>query len=118
AVAGLVVITPAAGFVTPMSALIMGFAGGVVCFFGATVLKHAFDYDDSLDAFGVHGLGGTLGAILTGVFAAAAVNNGKNGLLEGNARQLLNQVIATAITWAIAAVGSLILLKLVDAVVG
>src|SRR4051794_18570091 len=75
AVAGLVVITPAAGFVGPMAALVMGFTGGVVCFFGATVLKHIFGYDDSLDAFGVHGMGGTLGALLTGVFANAAVNS-------------------------------------------
>src|SRR6476661_2867528 len=74
AVAGLVVITPAAGFVGPMAALVMGFAGGIVCFFGATLVKHIFGYDDSLDAFGVHGMGGTLGAILTGVFANAAVN--------------------------------------------
>src|SRR5213076_842249 len=71
AVAGLVVITPASGFVTPMSAIIMGLIGGVVCFFAATVVKGMFGYDDSLDAFGVHGVGGTLGAILTGGFASA-----------------------------------------------
>ncbi len=125
AVAGLVVITPASGFVGPMAAIAMGFAGGIVCYLGATVLKHAMGYDDSLDAFGVHGLGGTLGAVLTGVFASAAVNpaiktGGVNytGLLSGNGQQLLNQVIATIITWAIAAIGSLILLKLVDLITG
>jgi Amt family ammonium transporter len=117
AVAGLVVITPAAGFVTPMSALLMGFVGGLVCFFGATVLKHKLKYDDSLDAFGVHGVGGTLGAILTGVFAVASVN-GKSGLIDGNPGQVTNQLIATALTYAIAGVGSFVLLKLVDLVIG
>lgn len=117
AVAGLVVITPAAGFVTPMAALLMGVIGGALCFFGATSLKHALGYDDSLDAFGVHGLGGTLGAILTGVFAVAAVN-GKSGLLEGNGQQLTNQLIATGLTWVFAGVGSYILLKLVDLLIG
>jgi Amt family ammonium transporter len=117
-VAGLVVITPAAGFTTPMYALLMGLAGGVVCFLGATVVKHAFGYDDSLDAFGVHGLGGTLGAILTGVFAVGAVNGDKSGLLEGNTQQFLNQIYATLITWAIAGVGTFVLLKIVDVVAG
>src|SRR5436190_14690345 len=114
AVAGLVVITPASGFVSPMSALIMGAIGGIVCFFGATVLKNMIGYDDSLDAFGVHGLGGTLGAILTGVFAVAAVNS-KPGLIEGNVRQFINQIIATVITWLFAAAGSFVLLKIVAA---
>ncbi|HSI35177.1 MAG: ammonium transporter [Phycisphaerae bacterium] len=128
AVAGLVVITPAAGYVTPNYALIMGFLGGVVCFFSATSLKHALGYDDSLDAFGVHGMGGTLGAILTGVFGVWAVNNvpayvaagateGKIGLLEGGTA-LTAQLIATGLTWVVAAVGSFILLKLVDVVLG
>jgi Amt family ammonium transporter len=117
AVAGLVVITPAAGFTTPMYAIVMGFIGGAVCFFSATSLKHLLGYDDSLDAFGVHGCGGTLGAILTGVFAVAAVN-GKAGLVDGNPKQVVNQLVATLVTWAIAAVGSLILLKLVDALTG
>jgi Amt family ammonium transporter len=125
AVAGLVVITPASGFVTPMAAILMGFAGGVVCFFGATVVKHAFGYDDSLDAFGVHGVGGTLGAILTGVFASATINSAiktdttnLQGLTEGNAHQIVNQLIATGITWAIALVGAFVLLQIVKAVVG
>jgi Amt family ammonium transporter len=117
AVAGLVVITPAAGFTTPMYAIVMGLIGGIVCFFGATTLKHMLGYDDSLDAFGVHGLGGTLGAILTGVFAVGAVN-GKSGLVDGNPKQVVNQLIATAVTWAIAAVGSLVLLKIVDVIAG
>ena len=117
AVGGLVVITPAAGFTTPMYAIVMGLLGGVVCYFGATALKHALGYDDSLDAFGVHGVGGTLGAILTGVFAVERVN-GKSGLIEGNTTQFLNQLLATAITWAFAAVGTFVLLKLTDALVG
>src|SRR5213079_3308251 len=83
AVAGLVVITPASGFVAPFSAIIMGAIGGVVCFFGATVLKNAIGYDDSLDAFGVHGLGGTLGALLTGLFATGAINAGIAGKYDG-----------------------------------
>ncbi len=118
AVAGLVVITPASGFTTPMWGMLMGFLGGVICFFAATSLKHAMGYDDSLDAFGVHGVGGTLGAILTGVFAVGAVNAGKAGLVDGNPRQVVNQLIATVITWALAAVGSLILLKIIEAVMG
>ncbi len=122
AVAGLVVITPASGFVTPMAAIAMGVAGGVVCFLGATVIKHMFNYDDSLDAFGVHGLGGTLGAVLTGVFASGAINTaiaGKyEGLLAGNGHQLVNQIIATIITWGIAALGSFVLLKIIDATLG
>jgi Amt family ammonium transporter len=128
AVAGLVVITPAAGYVTINSAIIMGLIGGVVCFFSATGLKHALNYDDSLDAFGVHGVGGTLGAILTGVFAAWVVNKvpsyvpagateGKVGLLEGGSA-LTAQLIATGITWVLAAVGSFVLLKITDVATG
>ena len=121
AVAGLVVITPASGFVTPMAALLMGALGGVVCFFAATVLKGLLGYDDSLDAFGVHGVGGTLGAILTGVFASAAINAGIKTdkiNLEGGATQLGHQLMATLVTWVIAVVGCYVLLKLVDVVVG
>ncbi|MDB5326430.1 MAG: ammonium transporter [Phycisphaerales bacterium] len=125
AVAGLVVITPAAGYVTPMYALIMGLIGGVVCMISATIVKNALKYDDSLDAFGVHGVGGTLGAILTGVFAVGAVNfptgggftDNKTGLLEGGPA-LTNQLIATVITYVFAIVGSLIILKIVDVVLG
>jgi Amt family ammonium transporter len=118
AVAGLVVITPASGFVTPMSAILMGAIGGVVCFFAATVLKGLLGYDDSLDAFGVHGVGGTLGAILTGAFASAAINSGIAGKFEGGGAQLGRQLIATLVTWVIAVVGCYILLKLVDVIVG
>ena len=122
AVAGLVVITPASGFVTPGAALIMGFAGGVVCYFMVVKVKAMFGYDDSLDAFGVHGAGGTLGALLTGVFASRAVNGaiaeGKGGMLEGNAGQLLNQSIGVAIAWGLAIVGTLVILKICDIVCG
>ena len=127
AVAGLVGITPAAGFVTPMSALAIGFIAGIVCFFAVTQLKKALGYDDSLDAFGVHGVGGFTGALLTGIFANSAVNtvfkdaNGAalpSGLLEGNPKQLLNQLIASLIAIAMGVVGSFILLKLIDLTVG
>jgi len=122
AVAGLVVITPAAGFVQPMYALIMGAVGGIVCFFACTKIKSAFGYDDSLDAFGVHGVGGTLGAILTGVFATRACWNidGINplGLIEGSSRVFIGQIAATAVTWVFAAVATFILLKILDATMG
>jgi Amt family ammonium transporter len=127
AVAGLVAITPASGFVTPMSALVIGLIAGIVCYTMVSVVKSAVGYDDSLDAFGVHGVGGTLGAILTGVFATQAVNpilkdaQGRPmplGLLEGNAGQLGNQLIGVLISWTFAVVGSLILLKFTDVVVG
>jgi Amt family ammonium transporter len=125
AVAGLVVITPACGFTTPMLGMLMGFIGGVVCFFAATSLKHALGYDDSLDAFGVHGVGGTVGAILTGVFASSVVGNipsvyeaGKFGLIEGSGKLVTAQTLATLVTWVIAAVGSFILLKITDVLCG
>lgn len=118
AVAGLVVITPAAGFTTPMFAILMGILGGAICFFTATWVKGKLGYDDSLDAFGVHGVGGTLGAILTGVFAVGAINAGKSGLVEGNVRQLVNQLGATVVTWVIATVASLVILTIVNKLVG
>ena len=121
AVAGLVCITPAAGFVLPMPAIIMGAVAGVVCCMACSILKPKLGYDDSLDAFGVHGLGGTLGAILTGVFATRAVwdiGAGKPlGLLEGG-NVLTGQVIATVVTWVFAIVASVILLKLLDLTIG
>jgi Amt family ammonium transporter len=121
AVAGLVCITPAAGFVLPMPALLMGAAAGVVCSLACSVLKFKLGYDDSLDAFGVHGLGGTLGAILTGVFATRAVwdvGQGKPlGLLEGG-NVLIAQLIATAITWILAIVATFVILKVLDATMG
>jgi Amt family ammonium transporter len=123
AVAGLVAITPASGFVTPMSALWIGLIAGVFCYLMVVKVKNIFGYDDSLDAFGVHGAGGTLGAILTGIFANSTINPifgaGKaTGLLEGNAHQLLNQFIGVAIAWGISIVGTLIILFIVDKLIG
>lgn len=121
-VAGLVAITPAAGFVKPMPALLIGFLGGIFCYLMAVKAKNALGYDDSLDAFGVHGAGGSLGAILTGVFATSAINSaiaeGKGGLVDGNGGQVVNQLIATVTTWGIAIVGTLIVLKICDIVCG
>ena len=127
AVAGLVAITPAAGFVSPMPALLIGLIAGVFCYWMVAKVKAKFGYDDSLDAFGVHGAGGTLGALLTGVFASSAVNpifkdaQGNplaSGVLEGNAHQLLNQLAGVAIAWGLAIVGTLIILKVVDVTIG
>jgi Amt family ammonium transporter len=127
AVAGLVAITPAAGFVKPMPAILIGLIAGVFCYWMVAKVKGIFGYDDSLDAFGVHGAGGTLGAILTGIFAVSAVNpifkdsQGNalaSGLLEGNAHQLLNQLVGVAIAWVLAIVGTLAILKLVDVTIG
>ena len=126
-VAGLVAITPASGFVKPFPALFIGFAAGLVCFFMVVKVKQAFGYDDSLDAFGVHGAGGTLGAILTGVFATNAVNDAlKNpagqpqplGLVDGNGGQILNQLVGVGISWVLAIVGTLVILKICDVTVG
>jgi Amt family ammonium transporter len=119
AVAGLVVITPAAGFVSPMSALIMGLLAGGICYCAVALVKAKLNYDDSLDAFGVHGVGGITGAILTGVFCSREVNgDGANGMLAGNAGQLTNQVAAVALTIVLSGIGSFVLLKIVDALVG
>ena len=117
AIGGLVAITPAAGFVGPGGALMIGLISGVVCFWGATGLKHALKYDDSLDAFGVHGVGGIVGAILTGVFAVEAIG-GTPGLLEGNGGQVLTQLYGIVATIVWTAVASFILLKLIDLVIG
>jgi Amt family ammonium transporter len=117
-VAGLVAITPAAGFVGPMASIAIGVLAGVVCY-SAVLLKSKFSYDDALDAFGVHGVGGALGALLTGVFAAKAFNAaGNDGLLNGNPGLLWTQFIGVAAAGAYAAVVSFILLKIIDAVVG
>ncbi len=127
AVAGLVAITPASGFVGPMPALAIGLIAGIVCYFMVSAVKHKFGYDDSLDAFGVHGMGGTVGALLTGVFATSAVNpifkDGAGhalpvGLIDGNAGQIVNQLIAVCIAWVLAASVTYILLKVVDALIG
>jgi len=118
AVAGLVGITPAAGFVTPLAAILIGGITSFVCFY-AVSFKHKVNIDDALDTFPVHGVGGTVGAILTGVFATTAVNSaGKNGLLFGNPGQLVTQIIAIAIAYVIAAVGTWIILKILDVTVG
>jgi ammonium transporter, Amt family len=127
AVAGLVAITPAAGFVTPMSALIIGLIAGAFCCFMVAKVKQRFKYDDSLDAFGVHGAGGTLGALLTGLFATSLVNpifhdaSGNvlaSGVFQGNFRQLLNQFLGVAIAWVLAIVGTVVILKIVDLTIG
>lgn len=117
AVAGLVAVTPASGFISPMDSIVVGLLAGVVCYYFVAVLKAKLGYDDSLDAFGVHGIGGTVGAVLTGVFAREAVG-GAPGLLEGNAPQLVNNVIGVVLTWILAAVASFVILKIVDALVG
>jgi len=116
AVAGLVAITPASGFVGPMGAIVIGFTSGVLCFFSATTMKRAFGYDDSLDAFGVHGVGGMVGALLTGVFAAPAL--GGYAEIASIGGQLWIQFVSVIATIAYSAVGSLVLLKIVDFTVG
>jgi Amt family ammonium transporter len=119
AVAGLVAITPAAGFVSPMSSILIGIMGGVVCYFSVSVIKGKLGYDDSLDAFGIHGVGGTLGALATGLFASKLVNPaGNDGLFFGNPSLLVNQVIAVVATAVYAFVVTAILLKVLDATMG
>jgi Amt family ammonium transporter len=127
AVAGLVAITPAAGFVGPIPALIIGLVAGIFCYWMVAKVKARFGYDDTLDAFGVHGAGGTIGALLTGVFASSAINpifkdpkgaTLASGVLEGNPHQLFNQFVGVAIAWVLAAVGTLVILKVVDVLVG
>jgi ammonium transporter, Amt family len=117
AVAGLVAITPASGFVGPMGAFCIGIAAGLVCYWGCTGLKHMFGYDDALDTFGVHAVGGATGALLTGVFAIEAYG-GTAGLIEGNPGQLLNQAIGVATVFVYDVVVTLIILKVVDMVIG
>jgi Amt family ammonium transporter len=126
-VAGLVAITPASGFVQPFPALLIGFCAGLLCYFMVAKVKQKFGYDDSLDAFGVHGAGGTLGALLTGVFATSLINasftdsTGKKlalGLVDGHAGQVANQAIGCLIAWGMAIVGSLIILTICDKLIG
>jgi Amt family ammonium transporter len=127
AVAGLVAITPASGFVQPMSALAIGLAAGFFCAFMVFKFKSIFGYDDSLDAFGVHGAGGTLGAVLTGVFAASVINpvykdaagNAlPSGGIDGHWAQMLNQFAGIGLAWGISIVGTLVLLFVVDKTIG
>ena len=125
-VAGLVAITPASGFVQPFSALVIGFVAGVGCFLMVTKVKNAFGYDDSLDAFGVHGAGGTMGALLTGVFATSLINTGWDaagkkaalGLVDGHGGQIWNQAIGCLVAWGLAIVGTLVILKICDSLIG
>ena len=117
AVAGLVAITPASGFVTPGGALAIGIAAGLVCYGGATWLKNWLGYDDSLDVFAVHGLGGITGAILTGVFAVEAIG-GTSGAIEGNFSQILTQIYGVGVTVVWCGVVSFVLLKIIGAVIG
>jgi ammonium transporter, Amt family len=123
AVAGLVAITPAAGFVGPMPALAIGFIAGLVCYWMVTKVKSIFGYDDALDAFGVHGAGGTIGALLTGVFAQQVINPvfgvGKPvGGMDGHWGQLGNQLVGVLIAWGFALVGTVVLLKITDMITG
>jgi len=127
AVAGLVAVTPAAGFVGPMSAVAIGLIAGAVCYMMVALVKARFGYDDSLDAFGVHGAGGTVGALLTGVFATRAVNpmfhDAKGvalavGMVDGNFGQIFNQLVGVAIAIVLGVVGTTVILKLVDRVIG
>ena len=126
-VAGLVAITPASGFVGPMPALVIGLIAGIGCYLMVAKVKAVLGYDDSLDAFGVHGMGGTIGALLTGVFATSLVNpifrDAKgdvlpSGMIDGNFHQILNQVVGVAIAIVLAAVGTYLILKIVDLVLG
>ncbi len=127
AVAGLVAITPASGFVQPMPALVIGLVAGIGCFLMVTWVKSMFGYDDALDAFGVHGAGGTMGALLTGVFATKSVqvifkdaqgNALPVGWIDGNAGQIGYQLVGIGMAWAFALVGTIVLLKVTDLVVG
>ncbi len=117
-VAGLVGITPAAGFVSPMSACAIGFLTGLVCY-GGVLLKHRFGYDDALDAFGVHGVGGIFGALITGVFASKAWNEaGQDGLISGNVDLFIEQLIGVVVAGAFSAVVTYVLLKGIDKTIG
>ena len=119
AIAGLVAITPASGFVAPGGALVIGLVAGIVCWWAATALKRMLGYDDSLDAFGVHGIGGIVGAILTGVFAVAAIGGeGKSGLIDGNASQIITQIYGVAVVVAYDAVVTFIIAKIIDMAIG
>jgi Amt family ammonium transporter len=117
AIAGEVAITPASGFVDPSSAIVIGFIGGAVCY-GAILLRQRLKVDDALDVWAVHGVGGTLGVLLTGVFATAAVHAGYSGLIDGNPGQVGTQLVAIVAVWIYSAVATLIILKIVDLAVG
>ena len=119
AVAGLVAITPASGYVLPSGGLVIGLAAGIVCYWGATGLKHMLGYDDFLDVFGVHGVGGILGALLTGVFATSEVGgDAVHGLLDGNPMQVWVQLKGIVWTMGWCAIASFVILKALDLVMG
>jgi Amt family ammonium transporter len=119
AIAGLVAITPASGFVNPMGALWIGIAAGIVCYLAAVPMKRAFGYDDALDVWGVHGVGGAVGAILTGVFASSAINSlGRGWIYDGNFGQIITQIQGVLYTFVYCAVVTFIILKLVDLTIG
>lgn len=118
AVAGLVAITPAAGFVDIKGSLIIGLLAGIIPFFAVAYLKPKLGYDDALDAFGIHGVAGTIGAILTGIFANPAINEAGKGLLYGNPSQLLIQLIAVGVTIVYVAIATAIILFIIKALVG
>lgn len=118
-ISGLVAITPASGYVTPVSALLIGVIAGGLCYFFSTVFKGIFGYDDALDAFGAHGIGGTWGVVATGLFATVTVNaTGHNGLFAGNVHQFLIELLGMATAWVFTGLGTLFLLKVVDTFMG
>lgn len=115
AVAGLVAITPATGFVSPLSSIVIGLVSGVLCYYTVNIMKYKLGYDDSLDAFGIHGVGGTWGAIATGLFASKAINPaGQNGMFFGNPHQVVVQLISVLVTYAFSAIMSFILIKIIS----
>jgi ammonium transporter, Amt family len=119
AVAGLVAITPASGYVTPMGSVIIGLGGGVFCYLAVIWIKQRIGVDDALDVFGVHGVGGTWGALATGLFATVTINSaGGNGLFYGNPSQLGIQAVAVVVSWIWGGVWTFVLLKVLDAVIG
>ncbi|HEV8593725.1 MAG TPA: hypothetical protein VGQ55_16590, partial [Pyrinomonadaceae bacterium] len=122
AVAGLVGITPAAGFVTPMAAIVIGLIAGGACYLMVVEIKKFLGYDDTLDVFGIHGIGGTVGAIATGIFATSVINpifkGSPVGLVDGNAAQIVNQLVGVLIAAALGAAGTFVILKVVDIVIG
>jgi Amt family ammonium transporter len=119
AIAGLVAITPASGFVAPMGALWIGIAAGVICYLASVPMKRAFGYDDALDVWGVHGVGGAVGAILTGVFASSAINSlGMGWLADGNFGQVITQILGVLYTFVYCAIVTFVILKVVDMTVG
>jgi Amt family ammonium transporter len=118
-VAGLVAITPAAGFVSPVSSVLIGLAAGVICYLSVAIVKPLLGYDDSLDAFGIHGIGGIFGAVATGLFASTAINSaGADGLFSGSGALLGKQLIAIGASALYSFIVSVVILKAIDLVMG